>query len=271
MPRSSVVLPDRVSPKAIRCWSRTPSSRKAGSIVSWRSPNGSSSGSSNASGSSSGEKSVGSSRIGAAAGPCQLADGTRRQRLDRLADGLVVGVVQHRQRDLGEQAAPRSAAGPGWSARMVADSLRPIIESVGSFSRSSSRVPISGWCAIRSSFQRVMASTTWMPKLPPRCSSVDQAVLELLEVGAQLAEAVDQQARRRPRPARGSGRRRARPAACAASRCRGRGTPAPESASMPSSSSSSRSSRSRCERVATPPTCGKPSIRSSPPPVRSMP
>ncbi len=52
---------------------------------------------------------------------------------------------------------------PFSSGARVSASLRSMLESPGSFRRSSTRVPNRDWVAMRTSFQRSMPATTWMP------------------------------------------------------------------------------------------------------------
>ena len=58
---------------------------------------------------------------------------------------------------------PSVSTRPGVFGDSVSDSLRSTLESAASLSRSSTRVPNIDWVAIRTSFQRSMPPTTWMP------------------------------------------------------------------------------------------------------------
>ena len=116
---------------------------------------------------------------------------------------------------------------PGWSGRMVAASLRPITESAGSLSRSSQP----------GADQRLVGHPQLVPpghrehhvdaEAAAALQQGDHGVLQLLEVGPQLGQPVDQQDHvgrdQLGDPAGRVLRAQHRPA----SRCRGRGTPAP--------------------------------------------
>ena len=67
------------------------------------------------------------------------------------------------QGDLREELAVGQDAARARRAERVSASLRSMLDSLGSLSRSSTRVPNCDWVAMRTSFQRSMPATTWMP------------------------------------------------------------------------------------------------------------
>ena len=154
---------------------------------------------------------------------------------------------------------------------MVSASRRSIVESAGSFSRSSIRVPNAACVASRTSFQRSIAATTWMPYPPPLLQQIRDLVGLVLEVLAQGAEPVDDQddvggdelrhAAGRVGRAQRVDRVDAVPAEhlLAVVKHR-RGPPRPCGGPAPGRSA-----------VATPPTCGIPASARRPAPARSNP
>ncbi len=95
--------------------------------------------------------------------PCQEARSVRAVRSRAGPRSSTAGRPSMRGSAVWANSLPSVSTRPGASGLRVSDSLRSMEESAGSFRRSSTRVPNIDWVAIRTSFQRNIPATTWMP------------------------------------------------------------------------------------------------------------